>query len=43
MSENKPENPDLEATAAEDIEVVAHSDEEEEVPGTCITNNSNAL
>lgn len=42
MSENVPENEDLKAVEAEEIEVVAHSDEEEENPG-CIINNSNQL
>ncbi len=39
MSE-KPE--DVQATEAEDLDVVAHSDEEEENPG-CIINHSNEL
>ncbi|WP_259403290.1 MULTISPECIES: hypothetical protein [unclassified Microbispora] len=42
MSEDKaPEA--IDATETDDVEVVAHSTEEEEEPGTCLTNNSNAL
>jgi hypothetical protein len=42
MSENTPENEDVKAAETEDLDVVAHSDEEEENPW-CVVNNSNEL
>ena len=42
MSEHTPENEDLTPAEAEDLDVVAHSEDEEDNPW-CVVNNSNAL